>query len=79
YLTKVSEYYLKLRTIWKHSGLGILAYGSIVLAELYYERNDFEQLRYFVPRAIELGTISLNFGVLVPVYLVLSRWRKAEK
>ncbi|WP_312113383.1 LuxR C-terminal-related transcriptional regulator [Brevibacillus reuszeri] len=79
YLTKVSEYFLKLRTVWKHSGLGILAYGSIVLAELYYERSEFEQLTYFVPRAIELGTNTLNFGVLVPVYFVLARWRKAEK
>lgn len=79
YLSKVNEYYPRLRTIWKHSGLGILAYGSIVLAELYYERNEFEHLTYFVPRAIELGSNSLNFGVLVPAYLVLARWRKAEK
>ncbi|MFS0556763.1 LuxR C-terminal-related transcriptional regulator [Brevibacillus sp. 179-C9.3 HS] len=79
YLSSVNEYYPKLRAIWKHSGLGILAYGSIVMAELYYEQNDFEQLKYFVPRAIQLGTISLNFGVLVPVYLTLARWRKAEK
>ncbi|MED1801258.1 LuxR C-terminal-related transcriptional regulator [Brevibacillus porteri] len=79
YLSNVNEYYPKLRAIWKHSGLGILAYGSIVMAELYYEKNDFEQLKYFVPRAIQLGTISLNFGVLVPVYLTLARWRKAER
>lgn len=78
YLSNVNEYYPKLRAIWKHSGLGILAYGSIVLGELYYEQNDFEQLKYYVPRAIQLGTISLNFGVLVPVYLTLARWRKAE-
>lgn len=78
YLTKVNDYYPKLRAIWKHSGLGILSYGSIVMAELYYEQNDYEQLKYFVPRAIELGTISMNFGVLVPVYLVLARWRRAE-
>lgn len=79
YLSKVNEYYPRLRAIWKHSGLGILAYGSIILAELYYEQSDLEQLSYFVPRAIQLGTYSLNFGVLVPVYLILARWRRAER
>ncbi|NRQ55971.1 LuxR C-terminal-related transcriptional regulator [Brevibacillus sp. HD1.4A] len=79
YLSKVSEFYPAIRTIWKHSGLGILAYGSIVMAELYYEKNEFEQLTYFVQRALQLGSNTMNFGVLVPAYLVLTRWRKAEK
>lgn len=79
YLSKVNEFYPKLRMIWKHSGLGILAYGSIVMAELYYEQNEFEQLTYFVQRALQLGMNTMNLGVLVPAYLVLTRWRKAER
>jgi LuxR family maltose regulon positive regulatory protein len=78
YLRKVNELFPKLRAILKHSGLPILGYGSIVMAELYYERNDFEQLMYFVPRAIELGKSTMNFGVLIPAYLTLIRWRKAK-
>ena len=78
YLNKVNVLFPRLREIWKNSGLPVLGYGSIVMAELSYERNDLEQVSYFVPRAIQLGTSTMNFGILVSAYFTLARWKKSQ-
>ncbi|WAH36772.1 LuxR C-terminal-related transcriptional regulator [Alicyclobacillus dauci] len=77
YLTGVAELYPTLRGIWKNSGLGILGYGSVALAELHYEWNEFDQLAYFIPRGIELGKMFNIVGILVPMYFVYARHLRA--
>ncbi len=79
YLHKMHVLFTKCREVWKGSELPVLGYGALGLAELHYERNELEQLEYFVPRAIQLGKGSMNFGVLVSAFLTLARWRKAQK
>lgn len=78
YLKKVEKLYTKLRTVWKNSGLPIVGYGSVVMAELYYEWNKFDEVMYFIKRGIELGANNQNIGILVPIYLTYARLKRAE-
>ncbi|RIV21833.1 hypothetical protein D2Q93_10170 [Alicyclobacillaceae bacterium I2511] len=78
YLRRLQNLYTTLRDLLKHSGLGVLGYGSITLGELYYEWNDVTQLTYFIPRALELGFRSKDLGILVPAHLLHARVLRAE-
>lgn len=78
YLKSVFELYTALRQIWKHSGLGILGYGSAALGELYYEWNELVQLDYFVPRGLELGKTVQDVGILFPLYLLHAKYLRAR-
>jgi len=79
YLRSTFELYTALRKIWKNSGLAILGYGSAALGELYYEWNDLDQLDYFIPRGIELGSTFEDVGILVPMHLLHAKYLRARR
>jgi LuxR family maltose regulon positive regulatory protein len=77
-LNHVEWLYPRLRNLWKHSGFGILAYGSVMMAEWLYERNRQEELKYFIIRGIELSERHENIGALVSIHLVYMRLKRVE-
>ncbi|MGY0691361.1 LuxR C-terminal-related transcriptional regulator [Virgibacillus sp. FSP13] len=76
-LTKVNQIYTQLRKIWKHSGLPIVGYGSVILGELYYERNQLENVHYFIKRGLQIGEENQNIGILMPIYFLAINMKRA--
>ncbi|HEX7063487.1 MAG TPA: LuxR C-terminal-related transcriptional regulator [Bacillales bacterium] len=68
----------RMRKLWKHKEPGILGYGSDIMAELLYERDQRDDLLYFIIRGIELGKRHGNIGILVSVHFVYMKLKWAE-
>ncbi|HEU5139624.1 MAG TPA: LuxR C-terminal-related transcriptional regulator [Bacillales bacterium] len=68
----------RMRKLWKHKEPGVLGYGSDIMAELLYERNQREGLMYFIIRGIELGKRHRNIGILVSVHFIYMRLKWTE-
>ncbi|MFB4168334.1 LuxR C-terminal-related transcriptional regulator [Virgibacillus sp. JSM 102003] len=73
-LKSTHELYTNLRNLLRQRGLAVVAYGSIILAEIHYEWCEWDQVRYFINRGKEISVKNQMIGVLVPVYFLQAKY-----